>query len=71
MAVEARSHTKSEVNRAGQLWAEFMAAYRIHRDDVFNATALVAEDVVAADEVLRWWRAEHATPLRIVNANLG
>jgi putative GTP pyrophosphokinase len=71
MASNARPlYSKRDVNRAGQLWARYMTAWLAHRDDVFRETDIAATDVIAADKVLEWWRAEHAYPLRIVNANL-
>lgn len=61
--------SKGEVDRSGALWAQLLAAVRKEgREEAIKRFDLTS--VVHSDEVVSWWRNEHAYPLRIVNANL-
>lgn len=60
------THSKSRVDRAGQLLAEALRAAadgerRIGREDAELAEAI---------QIVDWWRGEHAKPLSRVSANL-
>lgn len=60
--------SKSQVNRAGRLWAKFLPMYRRDKGEALRAFS--AEDILESDDIIAWWRREHAYPLRMVNANL-
>lgn len=68
MATKQRTPSKGEINRAGQLWADLRIAYRERGDACFKD--FWVDDLLAADHLVKWWREQHAKPLRMVNANL-
>jgi putative GTP pyrophosphokinase len=59
-------YSKSQVNRAGKLWAENVRA-------VAEGSRRVGDQEAELEEAIRiidWWRSEHAKPLSRVAANL-
>lgn len=68
MAAQAHLYTKTQVRKAGRVWARFLVAHRERGLAAFDE--FPADAVVDADAVISWWRDLHAYPLRMVNANL-
>jgi hypothetical protein len=67
----ASQPTKEEVNRAGRLVAEMLAAYKA--DDHETLERLEGnelERLETAVEIIEWWRSLHAKPLTSLSANL-
>ena len=63
--------TKEDVNRAGRLVAELLAAYKA--DDFETLERLEGDELErleAAVETIEWWRRLHAKPLTSLSANL-
>jgi hypothetical protein len=60
--------SKKKINKSGKLWAKFLTRAREDRDSAFKEFSL--DDLVVADDIIEWWRGEHARPLANVNANL-
>jgi len=60
------SYSKTQVNRAGQLWAEHLRAAADGRRRVGQQRV----ELIEAIQVIDWWREEHAKPLSRVAANL-
>lgn len=60
-------HSKSEINRAGQLFADHLRAAAEGKRPVGHQRAEFQE----ATRIIEWWRSEHAKPLSRVAANLG
>jgi len=69
MVTTAPPFTKGQVNRAGECWA---ACFKTVRDTPLSERPynLPLSDLAAAEEVIEWWRLEHAYPLRMASANL-
>jgi putative GTP pyrophosphokinase len=58
------AYSKSRVNRAGQMLADFM------RISLKDADIQYLDEVAQEIEIVDWWRTEHARPLSRVAANL-
>jgi len=67
----ASQPTKEEVNRAGRLIAELLAAFKA--DDSETLERLEGDELPRLDSavaVIEWWRGLHAKPLTSLSANL-
>ncbi|MGH3991436.1 MAG: hypothetical protein ACRDSN_03120, partial [Pseudonocardiaceae bacterium] len=67
-AAPAAPHSKKQINRAGKLWAKLLQAYRDDGNEALEH--FDTGEVLRADDLIDWWRAQHARPLANVNANL-
>jgi ppGpp synthetase/RelA/SpoT-type nucleotidyltranferase len=59
-------HSKSEVNRAGRLFADHLRSAAAGKGRVSYQRAELEEAI----QIIEWWRGEHAKPLSLVAANL-
>jgi putative GTP pyrophosphokinase len=63
-------YSKTQVNRAGRLRADFIRDYRKEGDDLLASGEWDLRKVFEAAEIIAWWRSLHSSPLVNVNASL-
>lgn len=69
LAIATPSYSKTQVTKAGRLWARFLDVY-VQRGKEAAFSEFSPEAILEADTIISWWRGLHAYPLRMVNANL-
>jgi hypothetical protein len=63
-------YSKAQVDAAGRMWTDYLALPSDERDALRTEDPDFLHDLIAADEVIEWWRRQHAYPLSKVNAGL-
>lgn len=64
-----KTHSKARVDSAGRTWADYALLPRSEQDSL-AADMAAAQGLMEANEIMEWWRREHAYPLTKVNAKL-
>lgn len=78
MGVAVQEYSRSQVKRAGKLWARALRAVSDAEPDSVEAATQALRDfdrdhdmgLMPATEAIDWWRNQHAYPLRLANAGV-
>jgi putative GTP pyrophosphokinase len=65
-----RLYSKAQVDAAGRRWTGYLALPADERDRLRTEDPDFMRDLIAANDVIEWWRRAHAYPLTKVNAGL-
>lgn len=65
-----RPYSKAQVDAAGRRWTGYLALPADERNRIRTEDSDFVGELIAANDVIEWWRREHAYPLTKVNAGL-
>ncbi len=66
MAATEALYSNSQVKKAGKYWAKVAQAFRA--DPVAAMEAFDAAEILRTNDIIAWWRAQHAYPLTVVGS---